>query len=227
MIPGRKVGYQLGILLGATLLVWLLLPQQAAVLAAGPLTAGHDNVECQRCHQPAAGTIRQQLQANTRYLLGVREHAVPFVYRNVTNDECRVCHDNPADAHPTHRFEEPRFADARDALGPTKCTNCHREHSGRRVSAEDGFCKHCHQDIQLKDDPVEPSHAMLAKQEQWTSCLRCHDFHANHLHNVPQQLSDALEPGIVSEYLRSGPRAYGDELRYPAQNPDAVDDSLP
>ena len=50
---------------------FLLLPGVEHFTAPGKMNTGHERLACDSCHRPAPGTVRQQLQANARYLLGL------------------------------------------------------------------------------------------------------------------------------------------------------------
>ena len=154
---------------------------------------GHEKLECTDCHQAAPGTLRQQLQAKTKHLLGLRPDGAEFGKHAVGNAACIGCHDNPDDRHPAHRFLEPRFEAARRTLAPQNCVSCHREHTGTRISRTDArFCASCHADTKVKDDPATPTHAALIRDKRWDTCLACHDFHGNHHFEPPRDLKDAL-----------------------------------
>src|SRR6187401_720798 len=107
-----KIGYLIGILLSAVIVLFISLPGEKGLLASGPMNTGHEALECRSCHLPAPGTMRQQIQANFKYLLGRRESEADFGYRPVSNDTCIDCHDRPNDRHPVSRFLEPRFDEA-------------------------------------------------------------------------------------------------------------------
>jgi len=212
-------------LLGST----LALAAVAAILwpglqhwrAPGPMNVGHEQLECGSCHRPAPGTVRQQLQANTRALFGVRAAGVDFGMRRVGNAECRGCHDRPDDRHPSFRFLEPRFAEVRASLGPHECTSCHREHSGRRVTAPVDLCRHCHDDVRLEHDPLSTPHVELARADAWATCLGCHDFHGNHAMAVPTELDAAAPPESIEAYLAGEAAPWPGDIRHPALDADA------
>jgi hypothetical protein len=165
----------------------------------GPMNIGHTALTCQSCHKPATGTARQQIQANAKYLLGLRGTPVNFRYQKVTNSICLACHQRPNDRHPVFRFFEPRFAEARKKIQPHFCITCHREHSGRRVTiSQTTFCLYCHKETKVKNDPISISHEKLILAENWESCLRCHDFHGNHV----METKIVLEEAPMSEQIR-------------------------
>ncbi len=177
--------------------------------AAGPPNPGHEDLACGECHRPAVGTPRQQLQANVAVLLGLREHKAAFVHREVRTSDCQACHLREHDRHPVYRFDEPRFENARAKLGANECMGCHVEHSGERASVSIGLCVTCHENIELKEDPLDISHATLAASERWQTCLGCHDYHGNHKHPVATELFDVLPPQVIEAYLLDGDSPYG------------------
>lgn len=217
MRPSAKLGYRIGALLGLVALAIFVLPGQASLTTLGPANTGHESLQCQDCHVPAPGTARQQIQANTRYWLGMRDSQVDFQHQPVTNAQCLDCHVNPQDAHPVHRFNEPRFAEARAAIHPEQCASCHLEHEGVRVTAEITMCSECHQDLVLKNDPLDVSHEALIADGNWASCMSCHDFHGNHVMDVPTTLDNALDVEQIIDYLNGGPSPYSDQKLYQAQ----------
>ena len=162
------------------ILVLLRLPVGGWIQAPGPATPGHGEMRCAQCHERAEGSLRQQLQATVQHALGMRETGADIGHRPVGDRVCIDCHDRPNDRHPTVR-----------------------------VTAPSVVCQTCHGDLDVRDDPVEPTHADLVAREDWTTCLRCHDFHGNHTHVVAESLADAISVDAVLEHLGSGPRAYG------------------
>jgi hypothetical protein len=181
------------------------------------MNAGHGELECASCHQPAPGSVRQQIQASTRYLLGLRETPVDFGFRKVENGDCNACHERPFDRHPVFRFNEPRFSDARKAIAPQECASCHREHSGRRVTVQPGYCRHCHGGLEMKNDPLDVPHATLVRESLWLSCLGCHDFHGNHVMTTPTRLADAISSLRVGRYFEGDASPYSKQLKKPAR----------
>ncbi|TXH66635.1 MAG: hypothetical protein E6Q88_11600 [Lysobacteraceae bacterium] len=200
----RRSAYLTGAAL-ALLPLALLAPALARYVPNYDHNPGHEEIECVECHTRAPGSTRQQLQAKARLLLGLRDDDSAFGMSPVRNNVCIACHENPDDRHPAHRFLEPRFAEAREALAPHECVSCHREHVGTRLSRVDtGFCESCHQDLAVKDDPTRPTHEALIREGRWNTCLTCHDFHGNHAHQPPQDLRRALTPEALSAYLAKG-----------------------
>jgi hypothetical protein len=217
----QNLGLIIGIFMGGLALVVLLSPDQESLHARGPMNSGHEDLECEYCHQPARGTLRQQIQANARYLTGQRNSPADFGLSAAGNDQCLACHERPNDRHPVFRFNEPRFQEARSAIHPESCISCHREHRGERTTiASLDYCQHCHEDTLLKNDPVDISHEELIADERWNTCLGCHDFHGNHLMEVPDKLSEAIPPGELQIYLRGGESPYGnDKYHEPSKKP--------
>lgn len=196
--------------LGAlTVLAILVIPGKERLRAAGPPNTGHEQLTCAQCHTPADGTLRQQIQANARHLVGLRSVGTDFVHKPVGNVDCLACHQNDDDRHPVYRFNEPRFAEARDSIAPQLCVSCHTEHSGRRVTVEPTSCSVCHADMTLNDDPIEPSHEALVVAKDWGSCLSCHDFHGNHVRTTPTLRADGASDLDIARYLAGGPEIYG------------------
>ena len=215
----RTLAYGLGLLLALGSL-GLLTPAGTAWLRPGPPNTGHDAVACAQCHVPAEGTARQQIQANLQHRLGRRTAAADFGSRAVRNEDCESCHARKDDVHPPYRFLEPRFAEARAALAPQTCISCHREHTGRRMTASPRLCMHCHPETNIEDDRAEPTHAELIADEAWESCLQCHDYHGNHVYEMTTRLLDAPTVEDVQRYLEGGPSPYGDVLKTPARTAD-------
>ena len=214
----QNLGLVIGISLGGVALIVLLLPDQEALHARGPMTRGHEEIRCENCHRPARGTLRQQIQANARHLIGLRESPADFGLSPAGNRECLACHERPNERHPVFRFNEPRFREARSALHPESCISCHLEHRGVLVTIEDtDYCRHCHEDTRLKKDPVDVSHETLIETEQWDSCLGCHDFHGNHEMELAQSLQDAIEPERIRDYFNGSRSPYAEERKYAAR----------
>jgi len=210
---GRALGAKLGGLLAALALAFVLVPGQEHWSAPGSMNAGHGELACSSCHRRAPGTLRQQIQANVRYALGLRETPADFGHRAVRNRDCVSCHERPFDRHPVSRFLEPRFASARRALSPEQCVSCHREHSGARVTAPVGACVQCHDRLSVAADPLDVPHAALVRDGRWNTCLGCHDFHGNHRMQTPTRLRDAAPEAVLTRYFGGGPSPYPAELR--------------
>lgn len=208
--------YYLAIVTTVAALGVLALPGKDRLRAAGPMNTGHEALDCVQCHTPAEGTIRQQLQANVRHLVGLRDVGAAFMHKPVGNTDCLACHQNNDDRHPVYRFNEPRFAEARDSLAPQYCVSCHTEHSGKRVTVAPTSCSTCHADLTMEKDPIEPNHETLVANGDWASCLSCHDFHGNHVRETPVRREDGVSELDIARYLAGGPPIYGNTKRYDA-----------
>lgn len=213
----RRAAYLLGTAITLAAVGFLFLPAGERFAAPGPPNTGHEALACASCHTPAPGTARQQIQANVRYLFGRRASEADFLHQPVTNAQCETCHPARGDTHPAFRFNEPRFADVRKVLGVQECAGCHREHSGRRVTTEPGFCALCHQTVTLRKGSIEPSHEDLIRANQWDSCLRCHDYHGRHEWPTPRVLPPEVTGQRVQEYFAGGPSPYGPARAAPVQ----------
>jgi len=192
-------------------------PQAMSLVSHGPIQKGHAEVSCSGCHEESIGTIRQQAQANLRHLIGLRETAVDFGYAPVTSRQCIACHERPNDRHPIYRFQEPRFADALQEVEATSCLGCHSEHTAELAHTETTFCVACHEDLTLKTDPVDVPHATLIANDDWDTCLGCHDFHGNHARTAQTSLALAYEPAVIRAYLKQADSPYGATKSYPAK----------
>jgi Cytochrome c3 len=211
----KPAAYVIGAMVVAIMIAAIvLIPRAARFYAKGPANTGHDALACQKCHTEAPGTLRQQAQAKVRYWLGLRASDVAFGHVPVGNAQCTGCHAREQDAHPVHRFLEPRFAQARAELGAHSCVSCHREHKGGRVTMAPTACSACHQDLKLKRDPLDVPHRTLIAGNNWTSCLGCHDFHGNHKRTAQTHLDAAYPTAAIIEYLAGGPSPYGNELKF-------------
>jgi hypothetical protein len=214
----RRLGVGLGAGAGVALVIWLRSDGQAQLHAPGPMNTQHDSIACESCHVAAGGTLRQQLQTAAKDALGFATAEVDVGYRTVTSERCVACHDRPDDRHPIGRFLEPRFTQARAALGPEQCGSCHREHSGARVTVgEATFCRHCHATVALADDPLDISHRELAARQRWDSCLGCHDYHGNHGMRTPRLLSLAIGSARIRAYFDGGDSPYPAPIRRAAE----------
>ncbi|WP_147124742.1 cytochrome c3 family protein [Shimia ponticola] len=195
----------------------LTMPQAMTLISHGPIQKGHADVGCSGCHEASIGSIRQQTQANLRHLVGLRETPADFGYGPVTSRQCIACHDRPNDRHPIYRFQEPRFQDALKEVGATSCLGCHSEHKAERVQVEPTICVACHEDLDVRNDPIDVPHVALISDKRWDTCLGCHDFHGNHARKAQKTLALAHEPAVIRAYLKQGPNPYGATKSYPAQ----------
>ena len=78
-------------------------------------------------------------------------------------------------------------------------------------------CSTCHQDIALKNEPLDVSHRELAAKQQWATCLGCHDFHGNHKRVAQTKLDAAYSVKAITDYLAGGASPYGRDLKYPTK----------
>ena len=220
----QRLGGMIGFIFGLVVVCVLVLPGQERFHVKGAMNVGHEEVSCGSCHKFARGTVRQQIQANAQYVLGVRETPVDFGHQPVTNAICLECHDRPNDRHPVFRFFEPRFAAPREKIQPQFCLSCHLEHSGKRVTTFPiTFCVHCHKDTSLRHDPTTISHEDLIAADQWESCLGCHDFHGNHVMQLNRVVEQVLPSEKIREYFEGGASPYSDTKYYKAK-PEATNE---
>lgn len=212
----HKHGYLIGILVSFLALLFLILPSSQRHIQNGPMLPGHENLKCYSCHKDEQGSFRQQLQANVQYLLGNRDDTVSVGLRPVENNECLKCHVRPNERHPVYRFREPKYRDIRKKVKADSCVACHLEHNSKRISVKLNFCMHCHEKIKLKNDPLEVSHELLAKQKKWESCLTCHDFHGNHEIKTETKADKSIELDKLKKYFDRGENPYDGEIIHKA-----------
>lgn len=225
-LPARKLSLSektriisISLLLGvAAAILVAVTPFHAHTLNPGPMTIGHEKVDCTSCHIPSPGTARQQVQAKLAHWMRFRKTPASFGFLSPVSASCTNCHARPDDAHPLHRFNEPRFADAVREVGANTCLGCHREHTGTRVSSGGEFCSVCHDDFVLRNDPLDVSHRILVAEERWSSCLGCHDYHGNHAREVQTRIADTYATNIIRSYLAAGPSPYGADKRHSARS---------
>lgn len=204
-------GYFIGLVAAFLLLGFLSLTDFHHLRTPGPFNAGHEKLACEECHESATGSMRQQIQANLAYLAGQRSTVAAFNFEFPDNRDCLACHAREDDHHPVYRFNEPRFKEARKALKPQYCVSCHKEHTGVRVSSEAENCRHCHEEIKVKHDPLDISHADLIKLKDWGTCLACHDFHGNHVMKVATKVEDMLDAEEIKNYFAGGKDPYSEK----------------
>lgn len=217
----RQVAARVGLGAGVIGLGLILVAGGESFRAHGPLNTGHEDLACNQCHLKAEGTLRQQLQAEARHLLGLRPTPVDLGTRDVDSSRCLQCHNRPNERHPIYRFMEPRFAEVRASLAPQKCTSCHLEHNGTRLTATTTFCQNCHGDLELKNDPVDVPHTQLVLEERWDTCLGCHDFHGNHTMTSPTVLAERTPLEEITAYFQGGESPYPLPVIFPAEDPNA------
>jgi Cytochrome c3 len=214
----QHLAYKLGLMIGILGLALLLFPAYDRFHAHGPMNSGHDTLKCVSCHQDAPGSLRQQIQANLRYALKLRERLADFGHQAVSNENCLNCHERPNDRHPVYRFLEPRFLKARENLSPQHCVSCHTEHKGQRITrAEIGYCVNCHKKTRLRKDPLDVPHDRLIALKRWESCLGCHDFHGNHIMKTKKTVEQIIPAEKIHDYFQGGASPYGDDRHYEAK----------
>ena len=202
----QNAGMVIGLLLGTSFIGFTIWSTSGTKLTApGKMNTGHDNLKCEDCHRSDDGTLRQKLQANAQYTLNNRDTAVTIGYKPVQSKQCLECHQRPNDPHAVYRFLEPRFIKVRKLLKPHSCISCHREHLGTRVSINNvEFCKHCHDkdNLDIKKDSLDTSHKLLAQNKRWDTCIGCHDYHSNHIMDVPSKLDNRIDKRLVNSYFK-------------------------
>lgn len=203
--------YAIGVLISALLLAILSLADTHDMRAPGPFNTGHESLSCDECHDSAKGSMRQQVQANLAYVFSQRTSMTAFNFQVPDNKDCLACHAREDDKHPVYRFNEPRFSQVRQAIQPQYCYSCHQEHTGVRVSSEIEVCRHCHEEIEVKHDPLDISHADLIKLKDWDTCLGCHDFHGNHIMKTPTKIKHMLNKAKVEHYFSGGEDPYSQQ----------------
>lgn len=213
----RKFALLLSLPVTAWCITTLSTPTLRTALAHGPIQSGHGELTCVQCHERPNATWRQQIQANTRFAIGVRARPVSFGYVPIDAETCIGCHERPNERHPIYRFREPRFEDAKSVVDATSCLGCHSEHTGMRAEASTDYCRACHDELIVKSDPLDISHAELIGEKRWTSCLGCHDFHGNHAFKPPEKLGAAIAIEEIRAYLGDGPDPYGTPKLYEAE----------
>lgn len=207
----RYGGLAAGLGLGLAAVWALSSPETGAFAAPGPSNPGHGGLACRECHTPAPGNAVRQASSWIYYRLGLRRSALEFGSRPVGAADCLACHEREDDHHPVSRFFEPRFSEARRTLTAHRCTGCHAEHRGERVTLPTiGFCASCHRNLALASDPVRPTHAEMVEADSWNTCLRCHDFHGSHRWTVPDRPEAGLDEHEVRAYFAGAPSPYGE-----------------
>ena len=214
----RKLPIITGLLFSLIVIAGLSISGNESFVCLGSMNTGHEDLACQDCHEPAKGTLYQQLEANVKFVLGQRSKAVDFGLQDVDNKDCNACHDRPNDKHPSYRFKEPRFKEARQAIHPELCESCHLEHNETRIFIQDlTYCRHCHEDLEFEGDPLDVKHQALAEAGEWQTCLQCHDFHGNHKYEIPMVMKDTIPWAKINSYATGGEDAYGDIKKYLAK----------
>lgn len=213
----QNLGYLFGTVFSLVVLLFLFLPSSQIYLKNGPMLSGHENLECFSCHKDEQGSFRQQIQANIQYLLNNRKSVVSVGLRPVENNECIKCHDRPNDRHPVYRFREPKYRKVREEIKADTCIACHLEHKSKRINVQMNFCVHCHNELSLKNDPVDVSHKKLIQDKNWDSCLSCHDYHGNHDMKVENEIKKAIASSELKKYFNRGSNPYPGKIIHKAK----------
>jgi hypothetical protein len=66
----------------------------------------------------------------------------------------------------------------------------------------------------MKNDPLDVPHSELVAQNRWNTCLQCHDFHGNHIYEVPKLMKDTFSMEIIKSYLKGGDSPYTANKKY-------------
>lgn len=209
--------YLFGLVLSSLALVFLNQPGNADLHALGPMNTGHELLTCEECHTVATGTLRQQLQMNSQYILGLVDESTSVGFNTVANEACIACHDRPDDDHAVYQFKEPKYSAVRRKVSPHLCNACHREHQGHRVSVEIQFCRVCHDSLTINNDSVSISHADLIKSNDWDSCMGCHDYHGNHVMKMKTDVGSIIPKIKINRYFKGGDSPYSNRKRYKAK----------
>ncbi len=211
----QTIGGLIGIVVGITVFVFYSLDASEEYISPGPMNIGHNELSCVTCHSDARGNLSQQVQSNIQHAVGMRKEGVDFGTQDVTVRNCLECHDRPNDRHPSYRFSEPRFKEVIKKIDATTCITCHSEHNGERVTVVAiNYCVNCHQDLEVENDPVDVAHTELIANEQWFTCIQCHDFHGNHKYEVATKLKDTISLARIELYLNGGEDPYGADKKY-------------
>jgi hypothetical protein len=212
-------GFSIGITTAIVAVFLLLIPSNDQYHAPGPFNVGHEKLKCASCHKQSEGTTRQQLQAKIRYFLKLRKSNIEFGMKSVENDVCLECHARPNERHPAYRFNEPRFAKQFKEFGPHRCASCHQEHQGVRIALDStSFCKACHRDTRLENDPLTVTHSQLVAKNNWASCMGCHDYHGNHEMKTNLLARNIINTGKIKKYFEGRLKSpYSEKKKYSAQ----------
>ena len=85
------------------------------------------------------------------------------------------------------------------------------------TTVEPTYCKECHDDLVLKNEPLDISHEQLVAEKQWESCLACHDFHGNHIMELPTVVGEGLTPEVIDAYFKGSQSPYSDRKHHLAK----------
>jgi len=213
----QAIGILSGFLIGGILFFLLTLKSNESYVSIGPMNSGHEEFSCNTCHTDAEGNLWQQVQSNMQYGMGLRENGTEFGSIDVETKKCLACHDRDNDRHPTHRFLEPKFRKAVEKVNSADCNTCHSEHHGKRVTIKKtNYCMNCHEDLTVTNDPLDTSHTTLIKNEEWGTCLQCHDFHGNHEYKVPHKMKDTIATATLKAYFKGGNDPYSAKKKFTA-----------
>ena len=69
----------------------------------------------------------------------------------------------------------------------------------------------------MKNDPLDVPHAQLIKEEKWSTCLQCHDFHGNHFMKTAEHMKDTVSIEALKAYFEGGESPYSDRKKYIAK----------
>jgi hypothetical protein len=211
MLLSRNKFYLISLLLGLLLIYIFTLDSFSSWRVSGVMNKGHEKLSCVECHEHAKGNMRQQIQSNVKYFLGFISEATPFGYITPDNKDCLSCHEREDDNHPVYRFNEPKFSKVRKVIHPEHCLSCHEEHKGVRVTSKPTNCKYCHENFNLKEDKISPSHETLIFNKKWKSCLACHDFHGNHKKKIAVKKEYMILEHTLKAYFLGGEDPYGNK----------------
>lgn len=206
-------------LISVMVVLVIIYPSNEKLHAHGPMNAGHEELHCVDCHKPAKGTLRQQLQANVKFMFWLRPQIATIGFEKVTNKQCLDCHQRETDNHPIYRFIEPKFAKVRGLLQPQNCSSCHLEHSAKRVTIKNGFCQHCHKKLSIKKDVLSTTHVSLISDKKWQTCLGCHDYHGNHLMTINKNINTIFSEKTINNYFSGTGSLYSKDKKYKTRKP--------
>jgi len=212
-----RFGLGIGIALSIVIIAFYNTTSLQYQMAPGPMNSGHAEIHCDDCHRNINASFRQLVQANVAYALGRRKQPEAFGYRKTDNKDCNDCHRRAKDRHPVYRFMEPKYKKVRTHLKAQHCISCHQEHHGKRVTVTADICKHCHEKLSLKRDPLDVSHKTLIQKKQWNSCLGCHDFHGNYQYQLPKTVDNKFSLTAIDNYFDGGESPYGKRKKYKAR----------
>jgi len=216
-VKSRNFWIRVAAMIAALLVVGVNFSNNGELKMIGSYNIGHEDLKCEDCHRESDGNMRQQIQHNTKTFLGLHgsKKYVDIKYKAVTNEVCESCHNRPNDLHPISRFKEIRFSKERQTMGVHECKSCHGEHTGKRVAhIKNDFCKSCHSNTIVKNDPIPVTHKYLFENKKWNTCMQCHDFHGNHKYVIPQKMRDTFSKEKVNDYLNGKTQLYSKKKFY-------------